>query len=265
MNSYSDEQLAQYENATLTPEEELLVERLVDGELLDDEREELLYRLDEKVDGWRFCALSFLENQTFQSALKSAIEKPLARKVHNQLTNLPSHSKLNYWLSAAAGFLVAVVMIGGFLNFHDASQLDVAIDEIASSDQPQLASLEQYPATETTTSSSPTAPTPAETNSGARDMLLADSVIPRTVVLNNPARGLSNVATPCSKVNSYDHESFQFANSVIPQEVVNHMYNVGGSIDSHRDEYRFPIDDKHVLIVPVDTYNVKSGGNRQIW
>ena len=66
-------------------------------------------------------------------------------------------------------------------------------------------------------------------------------------------------------VENYDPEAFQISSSAIPQEVVNHMYNVGGTIDAHRDEYRFPLDGNRVLIVPVDTYDVRSNGNQTIW
>lgn len=56
MNTVGDE---------LTP----LIDRLVDGECDEDERRALLLRLDAEPDGWRRCALAFLEDQAFRSAL----------------------------------------------------------------------------------------------------------------------------------------------------------------------------------------------------
>ena len=52
-----------------------LIERLVDNELGEQERYDLLNYLDRTQDGWRNCALSFLEAQSFHSSLKKAYDK----------------------------------------------------------------------------------------------------------------------------------------------------------------------------------------------
>jgi len=46
-----------------------LIDRLVDEELSELERRELLLRLESEPDGWRRCALAFLEAQTWQESL----------------------------------------------------------------------------------------------------------------------------------------------------------------------------------------------------
>jgi hypothetical protein len=45
------------------------LDRLVDGELPDAERRELLLRLENDPEGWRRCALAFLEDQALRQAL----------------------------------------------------------------------------------------------------------------------------------------------------------------------------------------------------
>ncbi len=45
------------------------IDRLVDGELAEVERRELLVRLDNDPEGWRRCALAFLEDQALRTAL----------------------------------------------------------------------------------------------------------------------------------------------------------------------------------------------------
>src|SRR5260370_29148905 len=50
-------------------EEEGLRGRVVDGELPEGERRELLVRLEKVPDGWRRCALAFLEAQIWRQAL----------------------------------------------------------------------------------------------------------------------------------------------------------------------------------------------------
>lgn len=47
------------------------LDMLVDGELGDEERRELLSRLDTEPDGWRRCALAFLEAQSWRQAMRS--------------------------------------------------------------------------------------------------------------------------------------------------------------------------------------------------
>ncbi len=63
------------------------IDRLVDGELPEIERVDLLRRLETETDGWRLCALAFLEAQSWREAMQplaaeatkiplSAVEKP---------------------------------------------------------------------------------------------------------------------------------------------------------------------------------------------
>jgi hypothetical protein len=51
------------------PPDDRLIDRLVDGELSADERRTVLARLDAEPDGWRRCALAFLEGQSWREAL----------------------------------------------------------------------------------------------------------------------------------------------------------------------------------------------------
>jgi len=45
------------------------IDRLVDGQLTEPQRRRLLTRLDHQPDGWRRCALAFLEAQSWREAL----------------------------------------------------------------------------------------------------------------------------------------------------------------------------------------------------
>jgi hypothetical protein len=58
-----------------SPIEGRLIDRLVDDELTDSERRELLVRLETDPEGWRRCALAFLESQSWHKAL-AAIPAP---------------------------------------------------------------------------------------------------------------------------------------------------------------------------------------------
>jgi hypothetical protein len=54
----------------LNPVEDRLLDRLVDGELGEVERRELLLRLENEPGGWRRCALAFLEAQSWREAIR---------------------------------------------------------------------------------------------------------------------------------------------------------------------------------------------------
>jgi hypothetical protein len=56
-------------------EEDRRLDLLVDGELPEDDRRSLLGQLDHEPDGWRRCALAFLEAQTWKQAF-GAIARP---------------------------------------------------------------------------------------------------------------------------------------------------------------------------------------------
>lgn len=51
--------------------DEAEIDRLVDGELSEAERHDLLSRLDAEPDSWRQCALAFLEAQSWREAMRS--------------------------------------------------------------------------------------------------------------------------------------------------------------------------------------------------
>ena len=51
--------------------DEAEIDRLVDGELSEAERRDLLSRLDAEPDSWRQCAVAFLEAQSWREAMRS--------------------------------------------------------------------------------------------------------------------------------------------------------------------------------------------------
>jgi hypothetical protein len=70
-----------------------LIDRLVDGELPDSERRELLQSFENQPDGWRRCALAFLEAQVWRQALSleaapaavSLAARPIGRHPRSRL------------------------------------------------------------------------------------------------------------------------------------------------------------------------------------
>ena len=112
---------------------DLNLDLLVDGELPEDRRTELLRQLDQSADGWKHCALRFLETQSWQSALTK--------------TSAPSRKRRSIWPIPLAA--VASATIGFFLAPQRTSEPVVAetnppkIAEVSHS--PELAGLHLIP------------------------------------------------------------------------------------------------------------------------
>jgi hypothetical protein len=108
------------------------LQRLVDGELSDDDRRTVLRTCSETPDGWRRCALAFLEAQLFEEALRqdsylvgasSSIDYPsVLPSVGNQpaaMTGLGSSAtfagyprRSNRWIWFASMAATALVAFG---------------------------------------------------------------------------------------------------------------------------------------------------------
>ena len=71
------------------------LERLVDGRLSHDEYRELLCRIEEHPDGWRKCALAFLEEQALRKELSDdlfSLEQPATDEPHESANVADKHS-----------------------------------------------------------------------------------------------------------------------------------------------------------------------------
>jgi len=99
---------------------ERLLDRLVDGELADDERRELLAALDDpqgvwRDQGWRRCALAFLESQAWEHQCKQIVAEPARpQQEPPSLASLPAplaapleRPRVGRWLAVAASLLFA--------------------------------------------------------------------------------------------------------------------------------------------------------------
>ena len=149
-------------NTPATPQDfELQLGRLVDGELTGDAYRAFLGSLDEAPQGWRRCALAFLEEQALRRELGQELAEPVVAPAAAVET---SHQSRFPWLALAAAVLVAfalgVVLRGGWQTGPAADPLD------------QIAAL---PETETPPQTDPT-PQLAESNPPAAQELVQEPV-----------------------------------------------------------------------------------------
>src|SRR5689334_11682113 len=99
---------------TNTYNEEVIFDRLVDGELTPSERRQLLTALDDRPEDWRRCAIAFLEAQSWREGLgQIARDSPTEAKELKSPTSVDGRTtKSNWaagakWLALAASLLVA--------------------------------------------------------------------------------------------------------------------------------------------------------------
>src|SRR5262245_16758997 len=94
--------------------EDILLDRLVDGELTGDERRQLLQSFDKRPEDWRRCALAFLEAQSWREEL-GQVARGLGTETSESKSPAPSAGSDRKspwaigatWLAIAAGLLLA--------------------------------------------------------------------------------------------------------------------------------------------------------------
>src|SRR4030042_131709 len=74
---------------------------LVDGQLSEPERRELLSGLDDRADGWRRCALAFLEAQAWKQDFGAIVRPPVAKPTAVRRVR-------RHWLGRHGGTLMAM-------------------------------------------------------------------------------------------------------------------------------------------------------------
>ena len=95
----------------MLPTDDILLDRLVDGELSPAERRELLASLDGRPDGWRRCALAFLEAQTWRGELPQLVAEATSSPRQTSVEEVPLEPEWTMnWYTIAASLLFAFTM-----------------------------------------------------------------------------------------------------------------------------------------------------------
>ena len=96
-----------------TPKDELLFDRLADGELSATERRQLLQSLDHREDGWRQCALALLEAQTWRYQIRELVKDNSHETIASTSLGLRQLvGRKTFWLATAAALTIAAFFLG---------------------------------------------------------------------------------------------------------------------------------------------------------
>lgn len=236
-------------NEPCRPElEQEIFDRLADGELTEAERRELLWRLDREPDGWRRCALAFLEAQCFREALG-----PLARRgdavgsghLVRPVRRTVRSAVLPVFLAMAAGFLLALGIgwrLGGWPGLVAPRAQMPEVDSEWLAGPVETTSRPALQAHDAQESSSP----------------------PRVLTVALPAEWTGTdreLHVPVIEQDHLDH-AFLFPDAaLVPAEIREALRRAGYQIRQSRALLPLPIQDGRHAVFPVDQVEIHYVGN----
>jgi len=253
----------------MPPNDDRRFDLLVDGELSEAERRELLAGLDDEPGAWRRCALAFLEAQCWRRELGAVRDEAVRRPGEvSPVTAARSASpgrRLRRWfhptvtlLAVAASFLVAMAL--GWWIFGPGQA-----DDYAPGPPAQLAGNDTPPG----------APTPGGGQLAGQESVLppdpgtSEESVPgrwRWVALA-PADGLPDgaepIRLPAVEAREFDEGWLRSLPAGIPSEVLSALRRAGHRVRYRRDLAPFVLEDGRRLLVPVDELDVHYVGNKR--
>jgi hypothetical protein len=217
-------------------QDDRIFDRLVDGELSDADRKVLLESLDTMTEGWRRCAVAFLEAQAWRDglrqflrgpALKTVASEPVATAVPAGHDLLRSRRRAMTWLAIAASLMLAVTF---------------AITQRRGPEQPASSDLavETNPASPIEVISPESAP--AQANVG--DML--------TFWVRDESGQSRPLRVPLVDADPLDRELGVSFQSGLPDRVRSQLQDRGYQVQSKRRYAPFTLENGRRMIVPVE-------------
>jgi hypothetical protein len=117
---------SRFETLPLEPSNSGMIDRLVAGSLPDAERRTLLLRLETEPDGWRQCALGFLEAQAWREAFAPLVPAAApAAAQPNLRADVPTlkPSRIAMRWAAITASLLAAFALGWTLKHFEPSEM----------------------------------------------------------------------------------------------------------------------------------------------
>jgi len=255
------------------------LDRLVDDELNEEERRELLGRLDDEHGGWRRCALAFLEAQCWretlaetpnlrdslsaalQPAKKSAGLRPAEKNAGETPALQGETPRRSPWIgrlstlsAMAASFLVAMwlgslahrawvghpLVPAGMGTIGEVADIAKGFQPLVGPNQPENSLVSS----------------PHQGRAGSSPW--------HVVTVSAPSDGQqprASIDVPAIERENIDEQWAQSVPPAIPDNVLRALARTGHQIEQQREFVRVPLKDGRQLVVPVDRVNVRYVGN----
>jgi hypothetical protein len=259
-------------------------DRLVDGELSEVERRELLAGLDNEPGGWRRCALAFLESQCWKESFRSMQKTECKTPPVSQPSVVAAGSarsarlaRLRTAMAMAACFMTAL-LIGSLLPRGRFSPITGPVDttnQIAAVTPGAPGSGGMAPSQSGKSESIPSRRSEGLAGSGSVGGRAGESVPGSSrgasqqgpwqmVTLQTPADERGEPAAmqlPARERKNVDEAWLKSVPSAIPDEVLQALNRTGHQVSQHRELVPVPMQDGRRLVVPVDQVDMHYIGN----
>jgi hypothetical protein len=232
-------------NRDNTPADDFAFDRLVDGELGEAERRDLLAGLDDAPNGWRRCALAFLESQCWKQTLGPMTQKAAGGEFAVKPIRVARsawRSRMGTLVAMAASFLLAF-WVGSHLRDTSPERRPTrvpAIGEIASTAGIQ----------------------PAPVRLGRQVQPTAN---PWKMVTVSAPSGSENAASsmrlPAVERDNIDQQWLRSVPPAMPDDVQQAFRRSGHQVEQNRELVPVPLQDGRQMVVPVDNVKVRYVGN----
>jgi len=213
-----------------------LLDRLVDGELPAEQRRTLLLHLDAEPDGWRRCALAFLEAQAWGEDLSAIRHEPseaaaIVQASRPQPVPAGRRPRVPTILAMAASFIMATLLMMGWQALRG-------------------------PATPGHTQVASDRPTDRHSPAGRPNWEMV------TVAMPSSNGKVESVRLPAIDEHQLD-ESWLNMPGAVPADVLQALQRTGHTVRQSRELVPMPTQDGRRLVVPIDQVEVNYVGNRR--
>jgi|GEM_PF-4792223 len=268
----------------LTPE---MIDLLVDGELPEQERRLLLKHLDQTTNGWKDCAIAFLEAAMFREALTSQKNEDadhknqpasLRNSSYEHLDSSPNSrfpqkqafSSFSSYFNRYFSRNTVTAMLGG--SFFAFFLSGIAFFIFFTIDRPNRGNFSIVPGE--------TVAVHAGKKEDARGFGLINTMDPlntwgllnmassnggvvhpnaplRYVTLHSGNPDFQGVPFPCYSAKSVNPATYLATFSTIQKDEIQQLRNAGHEVDVHRQNIVVPDSDGRRVVIPVDQVNIK--------
>jgi len=232
-------------------------DRLVDGELSPTEYRAFLASLDDQPDGWRRCALAFLEAQALRGTLSSMIPvtptKPAVPNTAQDRAAAPSEAAVSRptdsqrWSQALYLATVAASLV---LAFY-----------LGSWTKPPSISPSDYLAQSSRNDADAVANTPVDKGRSVAQSPAARETSPRNSPLGNVTLAVNGSEDQQIDVPVYGQEqldAWRTTNKpVLPDDVIQQLQAAGHKVSHQENWVRVQMENGQEALVPVDDYRIQ--------
>ncbi|MBN1588672.1 MAG: hypothetical protein JW888_04080 [Pirellulales bacterium] len=232
-----------------------LFDLLVDGQLDEPRRRELLAGLDDRPGGWRRCALAFLEAQSWREAMDALAGAPSpAEPASNMLATQDTQRRNGRWskhittlLGMAASFLLAIGLTSWM---HDIQRAGGPVGGTVAAG---ITGSEFTPHGQT---GQPLEAIPLQrAPESGHDVQLVG------MLGKGPDGRFQTVGLPAVTRDQLDEDWLQKLPSAIPEKVTQSLQRAGHEVHGSRQLVPFRLKDGRRLVVPVDQLDVHYASN----